>query len=278
MLTRSRKNLIQKTVIFVILLAVAVLVLLPFYWTVITSFKTEEEAVAIPPRWIPSRFVWENYLKVWQSAPFGRYFLNSVICSFWIVVADIASGVLAAYAFARLRFKGKEVVFIALLWTLMFPPQIFLIPRYLIVSWLGWQDTYAGLILPRIVHINTIFLLRQFFEGLPKELEDAAVMDGCGHLRIIWSVILPLSVPAISAIVILRFMWSWGAFFWPLIVVSEQKMRTLPLGLSVFKDEYTIQWRLLMGATVITMIPPLSVYIVFQRHFIRGVTFSGLKS
>jgi multiple sugar transport system permease protein len=160
----------------------------------------------------------------------------------------------------------------------MFPEQIFLIPRYLIVSWLGWRDTYAGLILPRIVHINTIFLLRQFFEGLPKDLEDAAVIDGCGDLRKLWNVIVPLSKPAISALVILRFMWSWGAFFWPLIVVSEQRMRTLPLGLSVFKDEFTIHWNLLMGATVVTMIPPLLVYIFFQRRFIQGVTFSGLKS
>jgi multiple sugar transport system permease protein len=277
-LTRSEKNLAQNAAIFIVLVAVAALVLLPFYWTVVTSLKTEEEAVAMPPRWIPSRFVWENYRQVWQAAPFGNYFFNSVLCSFWIVVADVASGVLAAYAFARLRFKGKEVVFILLLWTLMFPEQIFLIPRYLIVSWLGWRDTYAGLILPRIVHINTIFLLRQFFEGLPKDLEDAAVIDGCGDLRKLWNVIVPLSKPAISALVILRFMWSWGAFFWPLIVVSEQRMRTLPLGLSVFKDEFTIHWNLLMGATVVTMIPPLLVYIFFQRRFIQGVTFSGLKS
>lgn len=278
MLTRSEKNLAQNTAIFIVLVAVAALVLLPFYWTVVTSLKTEEEAVAMPPRWIPSRLVWENYRQVWRAAPFGAYFFNSVLCSFWIVVADVASGVLAAYAFARLRFKGKEVVFILLLWTLMFPEQIFLIPRYLIVSWLGWRDTYAGLILPRIVHINTIFLLRQFFEGLPKDLEDAAVIDGCGDLRKLWNVIVPLSKPAISALVILRFMWSWGAFFWPLIVVSEQRMRTLPLGLSVFKDEFTIHWNLLMGATVVTMIPPLLVYIFFQRRFIQGVTFSGLKS
>lgn len=278
MLRRREKQLILTTVIFVVLLAVAVVVLLPFYWTVITSFKSDEEAVAMPPRWLPSRFLWENYREVWKAAPFGRYLYNSVTCSFWIVLADIVSGVMAAYAFARLRFKGKEVVFLILLWTLMFPEQIFLIPRYLIVSRLHWRDTYAGLIIPRIVHINTIFLLRQFFEGLPKDLEDAAVIDGCGDLRKLWNVIVPLSRPAISALVILRFMWSWGAFFWPLIVVSEQRMRTLPLGLSVFKDEYTIKWRLLMGATVITMTPPLLVYMLFQRRFIQGVTFSGLKS
>lgn len=274
---KKNKEICLNTLYFMILTVGAMAVFLPFFWMLSTSLKTETEAIMMPVKWIPERFLWNNYVDAWSKASFARYMLNSAICSSFIILADVVTAILAGYSFAKFKFLGKEIIFFSFLWTMMFPLQIFLIPRYLLVSKFNWIDTYAGLIIPRMVHIESIFLLRQFFEGIPRDLEDAATIDGCSKIEILWKIVLPLSKPAISALIILRFMWSWGAFFWPLIVTNSERMRTLPLGLAVFKDEYTIHWSTLMAATVITIIPAITIFLIFQRNFVRGITLTGLK-
>jgi multiple sugar transport system permease protein len=260
----------------IFLLLGSVVMLLPFIWMLSTSLKTPAETFAYPPVWIPTQIAWSNYSRAVSSMPFGRFYLNSLIVTISVTVLQILTSSLAAFAFARLRFPGRNLLFLLYLATLMIPFQVTMIPNFIIVRLLGWFDTYQALILPPAFSAFSTFLLRQYFTGIPFDLDEAARIDGATSLRIWWSVILPLSGPVLAALAIFVSLNTWNEFLWPLIVTNSPAMRTLPVGLSTFQGQYKVEWNLLMAGSVIAMLPVLLVYIVAQRWFIRGIALSGM--
>ncbi len=259
-----------------VLIAGSVVMLLPFVWMFSTSLKRPPEVFKYPPVWIPSQIAWDNYTTTISAMPFGRFYLNSLIVTISVTTLQILVSSLAAFAFARLRFRGREALFLLYLATLMIPFQVTMIPNFILVRWLGWYDSYQALILPTAFSAFSTFLLRQYFMGIPRDLDEAARMDGASSFRIWWQVILPLSGPALAALAIFVSLNSWNDFLWPLIITNSLEMRTLPVGLSTFQGQFKVEWHLLMAGSVIAMLPVLIVYIVGQRWFIRGITMTGM--
>nr|WP_227522129.1 carbohydrate ABC transporter permease [Bacillus solitudinis] len=251
--------------------------LIPFIWMVSTSLKTSGSTMVLPPQVIPDEINWENYVRVAEAFPVFKFLWNSLFVAITSTLGQILLCSMAAYAFARLEFKGRDMIFIIYLATLMVPTQVTMTPQFILMKYLGWLDTYQGLIIPGIFNAFGTFLLRQFFLGIPKELEEAAFIDGASHFRIFWQIILPLAKPALATLAIFSFMQSWNNFLWPLIVVSDPDMMTLPLGLSLLQGRWETDWNLMMAGVVISVIPVLVVYLFAQRHFIQGITLSGMK-
>ena len=274
---RKFRLLRTEAIAHLILAAGAVIMIVPFVWMLTTSLKGDQQAYIVPPIWIPNPFVWGNYKTVWQALPFDRFLINSAIVSILTTVGQLATCSMGAFAFARLRFPGREKLFLIYLGTMMIPFQVTMIPIFILVKNLQWLDTYQGVVVPGLFSAYGTFLLRQFFMSIPSELEDAAKIDGCGHWRIFWNIILPLSKPAMATLGIFVFMWSWNNFMWPLLVIRSLEMNTLPLGLSYFLGQYTIYWNLLMADTMIALGPVLIVFLLAQRYFVEGITLTGLK-
>jgi len=260
----------------VILIGGSMVMLLPFVWMLSTSLKEPREIFTYPPLWIPSRFAWENYLEAVSAMPFGRFYFNSFVVAVSVTFLQILTSSLAAFAFARLRFRGREALFLLYLATLMVPFQVTMIPNFIVVRLLGWYDSYQALILPTAFSAFSTFLLRQYFRGIPIELDEAARMDGASSWRIWWQIVMPLSGPAIAALAIFVFLGSWNDFLWPLVITTSLDMRTLPVGLSAFQGQYNVQWHLLMAGSVIALIPVLIIYVAAQKWFVQGITLSGL--
>ena len=254
----------------------SVVMLLPFLWMLSTSLKTPAEVFTFPPIWIPSRLAWENYVTTVSVMPFGRFYLNSAIVTASVTVLQLLVSSLAAFAFARLRFPGRNGLFLLYLATLMIPFQVTMLPNFILIRYLGWYDTYQALILPPAFSAFSTFLLRQYFLGIPLDLDEAARIDGATSFRIWRQVILPLSGPVLAALAIFIALGTWNDFLWPLVITNSIEMRTLPVGLSTFQGQYNVQWHLLMAGSVIAMLPMLVVYIVGQNWFVRGITLSGL--
>jgi multiple sugar transport system permease protein len=259
-----------------LLIAGSVVMLLPFAWMLSTSLKLPPDIFTYPPVWIPNPIAWQNYVKTVTVMPFGRFYLNSLIVTTGVTLLQLLTSSLAAFAFARMRFPGRNALFLLYLATLMIPFQVTMIPNFIVVRTLGWYDTYQALILPPAFSAFSTFLLRQYFLGIPRDLDEAARIDGATSLRIWWQVIMPLAGPAIAALATFVSLNSWNDFLWPLIITNSPAMRTLPVGLSTFQGQYKTDWNLLMAGSVIAMLPVLLVYIIGQRWFIRGITLSGL--
>lgn len=259
-----------------VLIGGSIFMLLPFIWMLSTSLKEPREIFTYPPMWIPSRFAWENYLEAVSAMPFGRFYFNSFVVAVSVTFLQILTSSLAAFAFARLRFRGREALFLLYLATLMVPFQVTMIPNFIVVRLLGWYDSYQALVLPTAFSAFSTFLLRQYFRGIPIELDEAARMDGASSWRIWWQIIMPLSGPAIAALAIFIFLGSWNDFLWPLVITTSLDMRTLPVGLSAFQGQYNVQWHLLMAGSVIALIPVLIIYVAAQKWFVQGITLSGL--
>ncbi len=268
---------------FLILLLHAVLIvgafftLLPFIWMLTTSFKDPVQAVAMPPQWIPRPFQWQAYVTAWSAAPFFRLFLNSIIMAVSVTLGHLLIGSLAAFSFARIKVAGGRVIFLLYLATIMIPPQVLLIPQYLIVHRLGWIDSYLGLIVPTLTGAFSTFLFRQFFFTIPVDLEEAALIDGCSWYRIYWTIILPLSKPALASVTIIIFTQNWNSFLWPLVVTNRMQMRNVQVGLAIFRTEFVTYWPELMAACTFVTIPTLLIFLIFQKHFVRGIATTGLK-
>jgi multiple sugar transport system permease protein len=262
----------------------ALLMLFPMLWMLITSIETISEARRFPPVMIPSGIQWQNYPNALKRAPFATYFLNTFFVTITVVIGNLFFCSLAGYAFARIRFFGREVAFMLLLATLMIPYQVTIIPQFLIVKWLGVHispqigiDSLGALIVPSLVQVFGIFLLRQFFRTLPIELEEAARIDGASRLGILFKIVLPLSLPALATLGCLTFLWTWNDFLWPLIVLMSPEHWTIQLGLMNFQTAHTTSWTLLMAANTMSMIPLLIVFLAAQKYFIQSVATSGLK-
>lgn len=256
---------------------VAAVMLVPLVWMVIVSLESESQAHSFPPVLIPSALHFGNYAAAWNSVPFGDFFLNSAMYALATVAGNLLFCSLAAYAFARIRFFGSNVLFVVLLATLMVPYQVLLIPTFLIVKKLGLVNSVGGLIVPNLCSAFGIFMLRQFFRTLPIELEEAARIDGTSRLGILFKIVLPLSLPALATLGIIQFMWSWNDFLWPLIIIDSSNNAPLQLGLSTLQGAHATQWNLLMAGTVMSQIPMLAIFLLAQRWFIRSIAFTGIK-
>lgn len=282
---RYKRKLFQRVrrytgdIVWYVVLAVLVgTVILPFFWMISTSLKGATEVFSYPPTWIPREFHWENYLEVWREAPFARYFLNSGIVSVCVTFGQLTSCVLAAYAFARLNFKGKNFMFMMFLSTTMISTQVTLIPSYLILKELDWIDTYKGLIVPFLANAFGVFMLRQAFMGIPRELEEAAKLDGCGRLRFLGQIMLPLTKPMLASQALFAFMGNWNSYLWPLIVTNRDEMRTIQIGLRYFVgQEGATEWGVFMAAAVLVCVPVIVMYFLIQKTFVESMASTGLK-
>ena len=276
-----KENHLRKGLIYGLLLIGTVVVIFPFLWMLSTSLKSLKEVFIFPPRWIPETFHLENYAEVWKTNNFLRYFMNSLIVSIAMTLGQLITSSLAAFAFARMDFKGKNFLFMMVLGTTMIPTEILLIPNYVIISRLHWIDTYQALIVPSLGYALGIFMLRQHFLTFPKDLEDAARMDGCGRFRFLLQVLLPNSKTPLAVVSVFSFINSWNSYIWPLLVTQNESMRTVQVALAAFKDAQSgganTNWTLLMAASTIVLIPVLLIYLFCQRWIIEGHTTSGLK-
>lgn len=274
---RSLYHILGRVALHVVMYALAFFTVAPFLWMVLTSFKELSEILVFPPKWIPERATFDNYVSAFSAAPFGRYYFNSVFVAVTVTLGQIVTCSLAAYAFARLQFRGREVLFYLFLGTMMIPGQVVMIPTFMVLHWLGWIDTYAALIVPGLASAFGTFLLRQFFLTIPRDLEDAARIDGCTRFGVLRRIILPLSKPALATLAVFTFMGVFNDFLWSLIVVSSDDLRTVQLGLAIFRDRYQTDWGQLMAASVTATLPILLVFFFAQKYFIKGITLSGLK-
>jgi multiple sugar transport system permease protein len=263
---------------YIVVTALALAVLLPFLWMIVTSLKGQSEVFAYPPTWIPRQIIWQNYLKVWEEAPFARYFLNSTIVAVAVTAGQLVSCILAAFAFARMNFKGKNTMFLVFLSTTMISTQVTLVPSYMIIKTLDWVDQYPALIVPFLANAFGVFLIRQYFRTIPRELEEAARLDGCGRLRFLTTILLPLSTPILASQALFAFLGNWNSYLWPLIVTNQDTMRTLQIGLRYFVNgEGATQWNVYMAAAVIVSIPVIVLYFLVQKTFVESMASTGLK-
>lgn len=254
----------------------AFIMIMPFLWMVTTSLKPLKMTYN-PPYLIPKTFEFKNYIIAWQSAPFLYYYKNSVIVSVCITIGTIIISAMAAYPFARMNFKGKNTIFYAFLGTMMIPFYVQIIPLFNIVQKLGWLDTRKALIIPRLFSPFGIFLLRQYFLTIPKELDEAAEIDGCNRFSIFWRIIIPLSRPAIASLSIFTFLFGWNDFLWPLLVTTRPEFTTVQVGIANFSGKYGTFWPYLMAGTVTSVLPVFIVFIFGQKQFIAGIMAGGVK-
>lgn len=263
--------------LFLLILAVgAFLMMTPFLWMVSSSFKDLGQAFSYPPKWIPSPPTLANYQQVLTLMPFGRYMLNSAIIATTRTIMEIVTASLAAFAFARMRWRGRDAVFFLYLASMMVPGQVTLIPRFILMRYLSLVDTYTGLILPGAFSAFSTFLLRQFFSTVPREYDEAAKIDGASWLAIWGRIVMPMSKPAIATVGVLGFMGAWNDFLWPLVMVSRPELRTVTLAIRSFSTEYATYWTQMMAASTVALVPIIILYLTCQQYFVTGISMSGL--
>jgi sn-glycerol 3-phosphate transport system permease protein len=272
------KRALLRTSLYVALLAVATLVAMPMYWLLVSAFKASDEIFTPTPHWLPSGLEWRNFVLAWQGAAFGRYFVNSVLVALAILLLQLTTSSLAAFALARRRFVGRGIVLLIVIGALIIPIQVTFLANFITLQRFGWLDSYWALIAPFTASAFGTFLLRQAFLAVPEALEDAARLDGCTGLAFLWHFLLPLSRPTVLAFALVALVAHWNDYFWPLIVTNRDAIRTLPIGLAMFvTQEVTTDWNLLMAATLFVAAPMLVIFFVFQRYFIRSHMHAGLK-
>ncbi len=270
-------KLIKNILLHISIYALALIVVAPFIWMILTSFKDMSEIYVYPPKWLPEKFNFDNYVKAFTAAPFGRYYFNSLFVAFTVTFGQLITCSMAAFAFARLRFKGRDILFYVFLGTMMIPYNVTMIPSFMVLYWLGWIDSYYALIVPGLASAFGTFLLRQFFITIPRELEEAAYIDGASRFQVLRRIIVPLAKPALATLAIFTFMGVFNDFIWALIVINSEQMQTVQLGLAIFRDRYLTEWDLLMAGSVTAVLPILIVFFFAQKYFIKGITLSGLK-
>jgi multiple sugar transport system permease protein len=267
----------RKTIAYLALSLLALLALVPFVWMLSTSLKSLDEVFLYPPKWIPSHPRFSNYTSLWRDFPMTTWILNSLKVTTSVTVGVLITSSLAAYAFARMEFPFRNALFYLYLGAMMIPGWVMLVPNFVLMRRLGWIDTHWALIIPAIGQPFGTFLLRQFFLTIPKELEEAARIDGMGHFQIYRRIILPLSLPALATLAVFQFMGIWNEFLWPLIVLNSPDKFTIPLGLGFLNTQHSTDWTRLMAGSVILLVPILILFIACQRYYVRGIALTGLK-
>lgn len=276
---RSRRKKLTKIFSYVSLTLFSIIFSIPFLWTLSASFKSLLQVYAVPHIWIPQPFQWENYVEIFAKLPFHLFFRNTIIITGLSLIGQLTSAALVAYAFARLRWFGRDFLFILLLSTLMLPTQVTMIPQYILFQKLGWIDTWLPLIVPYYFGggVFNIFLLRQFFKTIPVELEDAARIDGCSNLRIFAQIMVPLAKPAIATLAVLSFIHHWNDFMGPLIYLQSYRLYPISMGINMFKGAYVLFPHYLMAASIVALIPVLIIFFMAQKYFVKGIILSGIK-
>lgn len=275
-MTNSRRNKISKTILFIVLTLGAIIILFPIAWMIFTALKSSTEISAYPPKMLPEKPLFENFMIAWQKAPFTQYTLNTLFIVFFTVVGTVLSNSFISYGFAKIQFKGKKPLFRLVLATMMIPAFVTLVPQYVIFSKLGWVDTYLPLIVPAFCgNAFQIFMMRQFYRTIPNELSEAARVDGAGHFYIWGKLMLPLVKPIMATVALISFKGAWSDFQGPLLYLSDRSKYTLQLGLQVFKGVGYTEWNYLMAVSFLSMIPILILFFCFQNYFIQGMDVGG---
>lgn len=275
---RKQRERMTKALTFLLLCFIGFLYVFPFYWTLITALKTDLQVYQWPPTLFPSTPQWSNFVDATRYIPFWAYLRNTFIICGLTVFGVLISSTLVAYGFSRIPFRGRNIIFAIYLSTIMLPGQVTMIPLYILYRKLGWVGTILPLVIPSYFgYVAYVFLLRQFFKTIPKELSDAAYLDGAGDLRILWSIMLPLCRPALATIALLTFIGSYQDFLGPLVYLTNQEQWTIAVGLNMFKNQFSTQYQLMMAATALSMMPMLILYFFTQRTLIQGITLTGIK-
>lgn len=262
---------------FCVLAAVACVTLLPFYWMLSSSLRTMENMFSLPIQWIPDPINWRSYVLAWQAQDFTRYFLNSGFVAIAITLSNLLLCSLAGYSLTKFRYRGRGLTFILVLSTMMLPLEVTMVPLFLIIKHFDWANSYQGLIVPFLVDGFGVFLMRQYMLSIPGDLIDSARMDGASELRIFWMIVLPLCKPALVALAVFTFREAWDMYIWPLIIITKDSLRTLPLGISLFMSSYGTSWDQLMAIAVLGTLPMILLFFFLQRAFIQGIAATGLK-
>ncbi len=270
-------HLLSRIALHAVLLTVGAIFVLPFAWSIGTSLKPLRDLFVLQPRLIPSEPRWENYADVLNAVPFIQFYLNTILVTAARVIGQVFLASMAAFAFARLRFPGRDQLFFLLLSALMIPEQVLIIPRYILMRELGWLDTYQGLVVPLLFSAFGTFLLRQFFLTIPNDFQEAATLEGANPFQIYWQIYLPLARPALTAFGFLVLLWSWNELLWALIVTNRTEMQVLSVGIALFQGEQFTNTAVLLAAANMATIPILIVFLFFQRQLIEGISLSGLK-
>lgn len=270
---------LRRALVYLVLIFFAIITLAPLAWGISTSLKPNADVFAYPPQWIPENPRWANYVEAWEVAPFANFYWNSFYITTLIVIGQLFTSSMSGFAFARLRFPGRDKIFLLYLASLMIPAEVIMIPVFLMVKELGWVNSHLSLIVPSLATPFGTFLFRQFFLGVPEELVDSAKLDGCSPFGVYWRIFLPLAWPALATLAIFTALNTWNSFLWPLILIRSPELYTVTQGIGLIRG--MIQWRvaleLVMAGTVTALIPIVVVFVFAQRYFIEGVTLSGLK-
>jgi multiple sugar transport system permease protein len=272
-------RILRKVLGYLALAGVAAFAVLPFLWMLSTSLQTLNELVAYPPTWIPEQPQWQNYTSLWRDFPMSAWIWNSFKVSALVTLGTVVTCAMAAYAFARLEFPGRNILFVAFLVTMMIPGMVYQVPKFALIQRLGWQNTHLALIVPALSGAFGVFMLRQFFLTLPKELEEAARLDGAGHWTIFTRIILPLSGPALATLAVFTFVGTWNDFLNPLLFIDDFEKYTLQVGLSFLDEQHrtVVNFNRLMAGDVIALIPMIAIFILAQRYYVRGIAMTGIK-
>ena len=276
--SRARKGMSRVTPVVsqILLSLVALLFLVPIIWMLVSALKPSAEVFTVPPKLIGSEVKFSNFVEAWNYLPFGRFILNTLFVAGIGTLITLVASTMSGYAFARLNFRFAGGLFVVYLSTLIVPQEVIVIPMFLVMQRLDWVNSYQALILPWAFTAFGTFLLRQFFLTIPRELEEAAKIDGCGHIRILRSVIIPISAPAIAVLAVFTFISYWNSFLWPLIIINDTDKMTVPLGLQLFLGQQGQRWELLMAAATISMVPTVILVLALQKYLVRGIALSGL--
>lgn len=273
----KRVELVKQVVLYAVITIGALVMLLPFFWMLATSFKLPSEIISYPPTWIPHTPTLNNFIQVWKKIPILRYYINSGVVTSSVTAICVFLSALAGFGFAKYQFWGRTLFFILILSTLMIPFQITMIPLYLLIAKLGLVNTYWGIIAPSIGSAFGTFLIRQYVQTIPDDLLDASRLDGCSEFRIFWRIILPLCKPVLATLAIFIVIMSWNEFMWPLIIIDSPDMRTLPVGLIAFKGPYKILYGEILAASVCVVLPVIVIFVLMQKYIIKAFTLTGIK-
>lgn len=268
---------IQKILLFTILILGTMVYLGPFIFSIIVSFSDNKNLINQPGQIFNSGWTLRNYIYIWKDLPFATWLFNSVIITVVQTISNVFFSALAGFTFAKLQFRGKNIIFGAMMASLMIPGIILIIPKFMLINELHMINSYPGLILPGMITVVNIFLMKQFFETMPKDLEKAALIDGCNYFQMFWRVFIPNSKPAIAAVAIYTFQGTWNEFLWPLIATNTGEMFTLPVGMASLRYELLTDWPAIMAGTILVSVPTLLIFIIFQRYFVQGIASTGGK-
>lgn len=268
---------LRTILLYTALVVSAASMFVPFLWMISTSLKTHQYVLSMPPEFFPRPLTFESYQQLLDILPFGRMMINSLVIAVLVTLGQLITSSMGAYAFARMQFRGKNTLFLVYLATMMVPSQVTIVPLFILMRYLGWINTYQAIISPMVFTAFGTFLMRQYFLTIPRELEEAAFIDGASHWTVFWKIIMPVSRPVQATLAVFAFMQAWNAYLWPLFVTNDELKMTLPVGLALLHGRYLTEWNLVMAGAVVTIIPMLFIYLLAQEYFVKGVVTSGLK-